>query len=82
MEEVRLSILDQLDKLEEVFLEGSRIPFSGNRLVNEQDAIDILDEIRETLPNQIVKAKETMESKPKEEEQQQPPTGLMARRSE
>ena len=58
MEEARLSILENLDKLEEIFLDGQRIPFSGNRLVNEQDAIDILDEIRETLPTQIVKAKE------------------------
>ena len=58
MEEARLSILENLDKLEEIFLDGNRIPFSGNRLVNEQDAIDILDEIRETLPTQIVKAKE------------------------
>ena len=56
MEEVRLSILDHLDKLEEVFLEGNRIPFSGNRLVNEQDAIELLDEIRESLPEEIIKA--------------------------
>ena len=58
MEEVRLSILDQLDHLEEVFLDGARIPFSGNRLVNEQEAIDILDAIREGFPTEISKAVE------------------------
>ena len=37
MSEIRFSVLDQLDQLEEIVLEGSRIPFSGGRLVNEQD---------------------------------------------
>lgn len=60
MEEVRLSILDQLDQLEEIFLDGNRIPFSGNRLVNEQDAIDLLDAIRESVPNEIIKAQEIL----------------------
>ena len=53
MEEVRLSTLNQLDQLEEIFLDGNRIPFSGNRLVNEQDAIDLLDDIRESIPKEI-----------------------------
>ena len=50
------SHLDQLDQLEEIVLDGSRIPFSGNRLVNEQDAIELLDEIRESMPKSIVQA--------------------------
>jgi len=58
MEEDRLSTLDLLDQLEEIFLDGNRIPFSGNRLVNEQDAIDHLDEIRESMPKSIVQATE------------------------
>ena len=36
------SVLDQLDQLEEIVLDGSRIPFSGGRLVNEQDAIELM----------------------------------------
>ena len=43
------SVLDQLDQLEEVVLEGSRIPFSGGRLVNEQDAIEVMDALRGAL---------------------------------
>ena len=58
MEEARLSILENLDQLEELFFDGNRIPFSGNRLVNENDAIELLDEIRETLPSQINAANE------------------------
>ena len=35
MSEARLTVLDQLDQLEEIVLEGSRVPFTGGRLVNE-----------------------------------------------
>ena len=53
MQEDQLALLENLDKLEEIFLDGNRIPFSGNRLVNEQDATDLLDEIRESIPSEI-----------------------------
>ena len=58
MAEVRITVLDQLDQLEEIVLEGSRIPFSGGRLVNEQDAIEVMDALREALPAQITQADE------------------------
>ena len=50
MAEAAITVLNQLDQLEEVVLEGSRIPFSGGRLVNEQDAIEVMDAIRDCLP--------------------------------
>ena len=56
MAEVRFSVLDQLDQLEDIVLDGSRIPFSGGRLVNEQDAIEMMDALREALPGQISQA--------------------------
>ena len=56
MSEIRFSVLDQLDLLEEIMLEGSRIPFSGGRLVNEQDAVELLDAIREAMPSQVTQA--------------------------
>ena len=34
MTENRISVLEQLDQLEEIVLDGTRIPFSGGRLVN------------------------------------------------
>jgi F0F1-type ATP synthase membrane subunit b/b' len=58
MAEVRFSVLDQLDQLEDIVLEGSRIPFSGGRLVNEQDAIEMMDSLREALPGQISQAED------------------------
>ena len=53
MAEAAITVLDQLDQLEEVVLEGSRIPFSGGRLVNEQDAVEVIDALRDCLPDQL-----------------------------
>lgn len=58
--EVRITVLDQLDQLEEIVLEGSRIPFSGGRLVNEQDAIELLDAVREAVPQQLSQAEDLL----------------------
>jgi hypothetical protein len=58
MAEASITVLDQLDQLEEVLLEGTRVPFSGGRLVNEQDAIELMDAVREALPGQISQAAE------------------------
>jgi F0F1-type ATP synthase membrane subunit b/b' len=60
MAEVRITVLDQLDQLEDIVLEGSRIPFSGGRLVNEQDAIEMMDSLRESLPSQISQAEDLL----------------------
>lgn len=60
MSETRITVLDQLDQLEEIVLDGSRIPFSGGRLVNEQDAIEAMDALREALPLQISQADELL----------------------
>ena len=49
MSDARLTVLDQLDQLEEIVLEGSRVPFTGGRLVNEGEAVDVLDAVREVL---------------------------------
>ena len=56
MAQARLEVLDQLDQLEEIVLEGTRVPFSGGRLVNEQDAVEILDAVRQSLPREVDQA--------------------------
>ena len=56
MNDVRFSVLDQLDQLEEVVLEGSRLPFTGGRLVNETDAVELLDAVRDELPKELERA--------------------------
>ena len=61
MSEIQFSVLDQLDQLEEIVLEGSRIPFSGGRLVNEQDAVEIMDGVRASLPGQVAQADQLLQ---------------------
>ena len=58
MAEASITVLEQLDQLEEIVLEGNRIPFSGGRLVNEQDAIEVMDALRGALPAQLGQAVE------------------------
>ena len=60
MSEAPITVLDQLDQLEDIVLEGSRIPFSGGRLVNEQDAIETMDALRAALPTQIAQAEDLL----------------------
>ena len=63
MSEIRFSVIDQLDQLEEIVLEGSRIPFSGGRLVNEQDAVELLDAVREAMPGQVAEADQLLQKR-------------------
>ena len=57
------SVLDQLDQLEEIVLDGTRVPFCGGRLVNEQDAIELMDAVREALPGQLGQAEALVRQK-------------------
>jgi len=51
-----LSPLDQLERLEEIILDSTRVPFTGSRLVNEHDAMEALDALRESLNGPIARA--------------------------
>ena len=63
MADPQITLLDQLDQLEEVVLDGSRIPFSGGRLVNETDAIEVIDALREAVPPQLALARDLLSQK-------------------
>ena len=63
MVEGKISVLDQLDQLEEIVLEGTRVPFSGGRLINEQDAIEVMDAVREAVPGEFPQAVELIRQK-------------------
>ncbi|SAY38801.1 hypothetical protein [Candidatus Synechococcus spongiarum] len=43
-------MLDQLDQLEEIVLQGLRLPLTGMLLVDEDDVIEALNRIRESFP--------------------------------
>ena len=60
MSQARFEVLEQLDQLEEIVLEGARVPFSGGRLVNEGDAVDVLDAVRQALPSELERAAELL----------------------
>ena len=53
----RIDILYLLDRLEEVLSSGSRLPFSSRTVIDEQECLDILDQIRVALPEEIKQAR-------------------------
>jgi cell division septum initiation protein DivIVA len=52
-----MDILYLLDQLEEVLGAGSRVPLTSRTLVDEQEILDILDQIRVSIPDEIKAAR-------------------------
>jgi hypothetical protein len=52
-----IDILYLLDRLEEVLASGSRLPFSSRTMIDEQECLDIPDQIRVALPEEIKQAR-------------------------
>jgi len=52
-----VDILDLLDQLEEVLGAGSHLPLTSRTLVDEQEILDILDQIRVSIPDEIKAAR-------------------------
>jgi cell division septum initiation protein DivIVA len=52
-----MDILYLLDQLEEVLGAGSRVPLTSRTLVDEQEILDILDQIRVSIPDELKAAK-------------------------
>jgi cell division septum initiation protein DivIVA len=52
-----VDILDLLDQLEEVLGGGSHVPLTSRTLVDEQEILDILDQIRVSIPEEIKAAR-------------------------
>lgn len=52
-----MDILYLLDQLEEVLGSGSRLPLTSRTLVDEQEILDILDQIRVSIPDEIKAAR-------------------------
>jgi cell division septum initiation protein DivIVA len=53
----RMDILYLLDQLEEVLGAGSRLPLTSRTLVDEQEVLDILDQIRVSIPDELKAAR-------------------------
>ena len=52
-----MDILYLLDQLEEVLGAGSRLPLTSRTLVDEQEVLDILDQIRVSVPEELKEAR-------------------------
>ena len=52
-----MDILYLLDQLEEVLGAGSRLPLTSRTLVDEQEILDILDQIRVSIPDELTAAR-------------------------
>src|SRR4051812_8456976 len=50
-------MLDLLDQLEEVLGGGSHLPLTSRTLVDEQEILDILDQIRVSIPDEVKAAR-------------------------
>jgi cell division septum initiation protein DivIVA len=52
-----MDILYLLDRLEEAITSGTRVPFSNRSVIDEQECLDILDQIRIAIPQEIKEAR-------------------------
>ena len=60
-----IDILHLLDKLESLVSTGTRLPLTSRALVDEQEFVDILDEIRAAVPEEVRQAKRLSQDKEK-----------------
>ncbi|MGA9775430.1 MAG: ATPase [Candidatus Dormiibacterota bacterium] len=63
VEPERVSIFDLLDHLEALVNQSRRVPLTPNVVVNEDEILDALDQIRVGLPEEIKEARLVLESR-------------------
>lgn len=52
-----MDIQHLVDRLEELFNSGRRVPFSTSTMIDEQHALELIDQMRISIPEEIEKAK-------------------------
>jgi vacuolar-type H+-ATPase subunit H len=52
-----------LDRLEEALVTGSRVPLTARTLVDEQECLDIIDQMRAALPSEVKYARRVVEER-------------------
>jgi cell division septum initiation protein DivIVA len=55
-----MDILHLVDRLEELFNESRPIPLTHNVIVNEDKILDIIDQMRVTIPDEMKKAQQVL----------------------
>jgi vacuolar-type H+-ATPase subunit H len=54
---VEIEIQHLVDRLESLLNESWLIPFTSNRIINEEEYLDIIDQMRITIPSEIKQSK-------------------------
>ncbi|MER3406140.1 MAG: ATPase, partial [Chloroflexota bacterium] len=52
-----VDVLQLIDRLEALISSGARLPLTSRALVDEQEVLDILDQLRMAVPEEIRQAK-------------------------
>lgn len=60
-----IEILQLLERLEQLVTGGTRVPLTSKALVDEQEFVDILEEIRSAIPEEVRLAKRLSQEKDK-----------------
>ena len=60
-----IEVLHLIDRLEQLVSGGTRVPLTSRSLVDEQEFIDILDQIRSSVPEEVRQAKRLSQEKEK-----------------
>jgi flagellar biosynthesis/type III secretory pathway chaperone len=55
-----MDILHLIDRLEELFNESRAIPFTHNVVVDEEKMLDLIDQMRVAIPEEMKKAQQVM----------------------
>jgi F0F1-type ATP synthase membrane subunit b/b' len=58
-----MDILHLVDRLEELFNESRAVPFTHNVVVDEDKILDIIDQMRVTIPEEVKKAQQLLAQK-------------------
>jgi hypothetical protein len=58
-----VDIMHLLDRLETVLTSSSRIPMTGKAVVDEQECLDIIDQLRVAIPDEVKQAKRLQQDK-------------------
>jgi cell division septum initiation protein DivIVA len=62
---VQIEALHLLDRLEAMVSGGARVPLTSRSLVDEQEFIDLLDQIRSSIPEEVRQAKRVSQEREK-----------------
>ena len=60
-----MRVIDLLAELEEVVEKGNAVPFSSKALIDPEEIIEIIDEIRDSLPEELTEAKKIVAERKK-----------------